>query len=769
MAKWIPIKPLTGTLDNRSAPDGIAFGGWRERLNFSVADEGKLSRAPGWSKLLSRSFEVTPDNTKADGLNATVGLCKEVKIKAGDRIEIDDEIAVVGDSTIKTRYGGTVVGVNIRPGSTITKDTVLFHLDNYNNADLHDQIELDTDGVKVISGNKVLAKVEPINLIRELVSTTGMRKLLVATQTKIYLLNESTGNYKIIGTNLGGVYLPSSGIRRWRVAQLLDTVVLTNNYDPLKIWVWGQDSIINHADAKNLGIGKVAVVHAWRGLLFLANLEMDGERAEHRIIWSDYNTASSLNPGSSAGSMAGQQDLNYGERILAAREVGDYLLFFTNRAIWQVTAVGGAEVVNFRQVYNEPVSGDRCLVYPYTLTSLGDAVMYMGRDGIYLFNLSMPKPERLEWLHRSTKIIFDSLDDSLCDVPVADYHPMTKQVYFSWPSKYESLSLSARTLVANMQYLTACVMDHGFTAFGNFRSDNRKSFRDWLISWNICADTTDKYPREGASRPVDGEKLASGGSVDCFYTTELVTLSEGVTGENANALVPSDTSLCKLMTTMGINSLQDLCSSECNEKTMFIGASSFDKCLKQIGENNEDGPIYYRESLRSTSKVANQSTYATYHAALGYSDEQYGSQFNVLQFGNGYISRLLSGPIDMQNPSYEKLLRAVELEFTPTQVFTNKVEFRLRLGISAQALDPTDPTSNIKWSVIGEKNNDNRRWLEPITSQDGVRPTVTCQWPCFLRGNYLYIDLNIVDGQSIGSMEPPINGACDLTRISLLL
>lgn len=51
--KSVRIRPLTGVVDTRSAPEHIPFGGYRWTENASVTDKGKLCRAHGFGRLSS--------------------------------------------------------------------------------------------------------------------------------------------------------------------------------------------------------------------------------------------------------------------------------------------------------------------------------------------------------------------------------------------------------------------------------------------------------------------------------------------------------------------------------------------------------------------------------------------------------------------------------------------------------------------------------------------------------------------------------------------
>jgi hypothetical protein len=60
-----------------------------------------------------------------------------------------------------------------------------------------------------------------------------------------------------------------------------------------------------------------AVVYAWKGIIWFGDVEMDADRIRHRVVWSGINKPLAYVPGSDT--IAGFQDLDYGERVLKRR------------------------------------------------------------------------------------------------------------------------------------------------------------------------------------------------------------------------------------------------------------------------------------------------------------------------------------------------------------------------------------------------------------------------------------------------------------------
>ena len=101
-----------------------------------------------------------------------------------------------------------------------------------NNSDLHDQL-----GSKQTPTNTTR---EPITLLYEFESGSGSRKLIAATKSRIYALNQRSRNWVLIGDSGGGGYAQgtssSFSTTKFKAAQLGNNIVFTNNYDQPLNW-----------------------------------------------------------------------------------------------------------------------------------------------------------------------------------------------------------------------------------------------------------------------------------------------------------------------------------------------------------------------------------------------------------------------------------------------------------------------------------------------------------------------------------------------------
>jgi hypothetical protein len=278
-----------------------------------------------------------------------------------------------------------------------------------NNSDLHDQL-----GSKQTPTNTTR---EPITLLYEFESGSGSRKLIAATKSRIYALNQRSRNWVLIGDNGGGGYgqgtSASFSTTKFKAAQLGNNIVFTNNYDQPLNWYFDanpkrSDKNLVQAipDLVKLKITKAAHISEYKGFMFLADLEEATTQQVAKVQWSDYVDATSYYP--SLASLAGQQTVgDIGERIIGMAVLGDHLMIYKERSIWRCSLVSSSNLFVFKQVYQ----GENTPFYEDTLVNTGDAHFFMSQAGIYRMTLASLRPQRVDWMHNASAIIFE--DDKI--------------------------------------------------------------------------------------------------------------------------------------------------------------------------------------------------------------------------------------------------------------------------------------------------------------------------------------------------------------------
>lgn len=332
---------------------------------------------------------------------------------------------------------------------------------------------------------------EPINFLYESTSSAGIRRLFDGTQSRISVLDSDAGTWTDIATGYG---TPGS---RWHADELQDVIIFVNNFNgPLSADItapYTPGPVSSIGDLNTLQMTRCRVVVQFQGFMLLMNVDEGGLTYSSRIRWSDLNLPKSYAV-TGPPSLAGFQDLDYGDEILAAAEMMGSLYVYTRRSIWKVSIAGTTtDVFSFTRVYTEPKNQAGCLTFPDTLVSTGSEHWYMARDGIYNFNPYIAAPERQDWLHRADGMIYRTpttqMDTAFCPSPVAEYFPNERELWFSWPSIGQK-GINNLTMVAQIEQKTADLVDTGYTVLCNFRRTP--------ASTNQCNETQDLFGVSGA-------------------------------------------------------------------------------------------------------------------------------------------------------------------------------------------------------------------------------------------------------------------------------
>jgi len=154
--------------------------------------------------------------------------------------------------------------------------------------------------------------------------------------------------------------------------------VMTNGTD--EVWKWtGSGALSALIDVWPTGVTSLTcrkLIEFKNHLLFL-DVSEDGNRYPQRVRWSD-----TADPNDFLNGNANYQDLSGADWIQTAIKFkGDYLAIFKERSIWLGYATGDSGIFQFDQ----KVTGAGCAA-PATVESLGDELIFLGWDDIYVFN-----------------------------------------------------------------------------------------------------------------------------------------------------------------------------------------------------------------------------------------------------------------------------------------------------------------------------------------------------------------------------------------------
>lgn len=584
------------------------------------------------------------------------------------------------------------------------------------NGDAHDQLLTLSPG----------AVSEPLNFLFEARTRPGQSRLYIGTNHRLLALNASTRNFQIISDELGaGLPFDCTG-PGWSTGLVGRTAVFSNGVDA-RSHVIGQpnneandQAVRTIADLETLGVSSAQFVIAWRGLVFLFNVTQDGAHVDHRVWWSDFNRPLSFVP--KTGSAAGQQDLGQGETILNALPLGNSLIIYTATGIWIADIIGLPNTISFTKRYSHP-KGKACLAYRRALASSGTAHFYLSRDNICRFDLYSPEPDTPEWLDAAAPVIFENISSTNCNAPCAGFDssstlPQSQMqsgtLWFSWNRMGELCPTQSLRIQTDQRF--ASLVDHGFTAFGNFTADQPLTMREWLLNNCICtpaglADAGWGFVKEG--EPCAGLTVPTCTSYPArLYTTQTKNL-DGREIEDMDAASASADSLCALLAGRGPADFcaEDFAGSACSASQLFLGASAQDKCIKQMGE------VYYRDRCVST---AGCGTYVR----------------------DGYSSILRSGGISFGSPFSPKQINKFLTDLLPAeQTIPSKI--RLRIGTSFQPVDPNKVGCNVIWIEATPKDMKCLTGTEAQQIMKKTRQGAGFQWELYREGHWLYYELRI--------------------------
>lgn len=472
----------------------------------------------------------------------------------------------------------------------------LFHATDYNNQDFHDQL--------LTFGGTVR---EPLTMLCESESSAGIRSLWAATQSRIAKLNETTGNWKIMGTGFGGGAGTTCGGPRFKAAVSGDYMFFTNNYDSPKVHrleqpAFDDELLSDIPDLETIGLTQAALVWEWKDVVFLADVVMDNERYSYRIVWGDYKNPMSFDP-AKADSIAGYKDLNFGERILAGLPTpANTFLIYTTHGIWELSVVGGEQVFSWREAYpGKENDFTGILKYENTLVDFGGEHVYLAEEGPYVFSPYRSTPERAEWLYRASQALYEDLDTSECRAHIGWVHG--DEVFFS--VKRTDEDCPGLTLRVNTQYKVADILDHGFTAACNFRSQPIQTIRDFILDKRICTvkGMASEFAKWNLGSPFDNEGLpAEFAEPSAEFTPAVIysatekTVEVGVTVEDWDQAEADEDSLCALLGDLSLNTL----CQRCEQPTTLVMASSQDWCLKEYAT------AFFRERCANPTAVGSE-------------------------------------------------------------------------------------------------------------------------------------------------------------------
>jgi hypothetical protein len=636
--KLIPVRPVSGLFDQRSLPDEIGAGSFTLVKNASVRAIGKRCRRGGWTKLLDGVNQSYNNESLADQLvdlqeyytsysaflsgggdfdHYAYAYYYPSEYIGGTSENSSDSLNHLGNpyGTFPFAFTPNACWVYFYYGFAphdyyrlmCNESSAGYAVQGYPYGPYEAQYSPEFGYEYLYCGDVPLVRGgcrEAITYLAEFRSPRNFRKLLAGTKSRLYSLNERTGNWRILADGLGGTVDPALDCvgcsqRRFLSAQLDSILILSNDFDAPLYYYFDDSAVPGDGsncdlwsarpipDLQDLNITKVGCVAQHKGFMFLADVEQDGTYYPHRVIWSDYKNPISFVP--TNDSLAGFQDIGSGERILRMEVLGDYLYVYSDQAIHRGSLVSTAEIWNFEQIYRGPDA----MKFKFSFVNTGDEHFYLSEDKIMVMTLSDANPLEVPWMRPSSPVIFAGinefetsygiLNNDACDLVTGGYNSVLKELWWSWPTGDNSCPDVSLVFNLTRQQEAADLVDHGFTAFCVYESDRLPTVADWLIELGVC-DRTEMPPTIKEGDPASDDVEPTGNPTCIWNATEDPDLPA------------SDDSLCAALEN---RYPEDFCKG-CVGTKRFVMASAVDRTLKEYRDD-----VLYREMLESGFYVQN--------------------------------------------------------------------------------------------------------------------------------------------------------------------
>jgi hypothetical protein len=262
-----------------------------------------------------------------------------------------------------------------------------------------------------------------------------------------------------------------------------------------------------------LGIEAANIIIQSRGFFFVADLTINGSRERSAVYWGDFESTNFIQ---GTNSSAGFTSLG-GDELIWAEELGNSIVFYTNRSIWLASYVGGDLVWSFDRIY----TGPDVPWYPRAVVNIGDAHIYPTKQStLRMLFRGERTPRAFDWLDKASGAIFNGLHqrvlegmpEGAVDYPrkinqgclhmVGWYNSVDQLVSFSWAD--QTSDLPNWTMHLSIQFKTACLSDHGVTVAVMTRqplAGERESLRAFLRRTMGCTaypdlNEHDPYPED---------------------------------------------------------------------------------------------------------------------------------------------------------------------------------------------------------------------------------------------------------------------------------
>lgn len=590
----------------------------------------------------------------------------------------------------------------------------------YNNQDLHDKL------YALMSYHKPVIQQEPIIFLKQYVTTWGENVLIAGSASVLYEYNEHIGNWRIIADNLCNK--TSVECIFWEGAQVGDDIFFTNGIGSPFVYSIKTINKTNNEDKKvrviddleNIyNIRDVRIALTFNDVVFISNFYENGRYCNNKIRWSNYGNLESWDEADSE--FPGEQ-MFPGEIILNMTKFQSYLLIATNKGFWLGSPTGDISTpIIFSQLYyNE--DGSRCLYFPNTMYSTGKEVYYLSIDGMYVMTTDRPEPMFVHEINNGLGRLFNGISREYCYLPVCGFNPYYNALYISYLNinKPYQYNINNETVIIIPEYNFVAYLDCGYNSFSVFDVKYiNVSIRDYLLEKVNCANFIDSIDIKEGNPLITNEPV----EVQNFYTSLTYSVG-GFTFENVFGLGDvTNNTLYKIMANE--KTINELCTETCKQTTYFLGVSSNDNSIKEIGN------CYSRDEVILKNNIG--SIVDNVYIPVEYSVNVY-----------SYVGKIGIGPIRLTERLLKTVINYFIMNISTDYLSINNLNALVEIFESHYPKDMNELNCGIVRrfrKVFNIKCQLERGVID--YQNDSVIPVKGIECPLYISGNYYYVLVSV--------------------------
>jgi len=249
-------------------------------------------------------------------------------------------------------------------------------------------------------------------------------KLFASGLTKIY---EVSGTGALTDVSKSGGYTPNADNDIFRFTQFGNTIIGTNNSDPIQSYTLGTSTVFGNLSASAPRCKYLTIV---RDFVVAAFTTESSSLYPSRVRWSDLNDETNWTSG--ATSQADYQEIPDGGQILGIRG-GEFGLVFMEKAIHRMTYIGTPFIFQF-----DNISRGKGCISAGSIAQVQGISFFLSDDGFYMCdgqNITSIGAEKVD------RYFFQDADENDFANISAAVDPVRKLVIWSYKSAFAQRKL----------------------------------------------------------------------------------------------------------------------------------------------------------------------------------------------------------------------------------------------------------------------------------------------------------------------------------------